>query len=188
VHTADDGQLLLAYLATEGGIKWFRSLSDVEPLPAPPYSKVTIVEKTHPLLRHFGQVFGANQGGLEAAWHYYLAAELWPRGQPPDVFWRRRHGPWGSSADGNLRRSWFVLAEMALVMIRLPCSEAAVARVFSHLRFVLGTRRQSMGEDLLDAILVVRMNDSPSVHALDQSFGTLGTRVQGSGGSRLAPT
>jgi hypothetical protein len=171
--TADHGQLLLAFLVTEDGIKWFRSLPDVQFAPILPYSKATVFAATYPLLSHFRTIFGADPGLFDGIWQHYLASELWTVGQPPEQFWSQRLGPWGEH-----HISWFPLAQTALILIRLPCSEAAVERAFSHLRYVLGTRRQSMGEDLLDAILVIRLNASVNIQDLDHRLASLETRAE----------
>jgi hypothetical protein len=167
IDTADDGQLLVAYLITGPGLDWFRGLPDTEPTPILPYSKSIVVTKVYRLLSHFRVIFGTDPSLFEGTWLNYLTTEQWIPGQRPEDFWRQRVGPWGWSRDAIGAQSWFALAQMALILIRLPCSEAAVERVFSHLRLVLGTRRQSMGEDLLDAILVVRWHETSTIQALN---------------------
>jgi hypothetical protein len=64
--------------------------------------------------------------------------------------------------------SCFPLAQMAMILIRLPCSEVSVERAFAHLCLILGKHRQSIGDDLLDAILVIRLTNSFSVGFLDE--------------------
>jgi hypothetical protein len=55
-----------------------------------------------------------------------------------------------------------------MIQIRLPCGESGLERAFSHLLLILGKHRHSMGDDLLDAILVIRLTNTFSVGFLDE--------------------
>ena len=62
------------------------------------------------------------------------------------------------------------LAEMAQILLRLPCGQAAVEWAFSVLKHILGLLRRSMKPDLLDAILAIR---SHRVETPEKSRGDL---------------
>ena len=64
-------------------------------------------------------------------------------------FWnRKRHDP-------NMSR----LAEISIRIINMPCSEAAVERFFSHLKYVFGKKNLNTSDELLDAEMGIRMEN-----------------------------
>jgi hypothetical protein len=59
----------------------------------------------------------------------------------------------------------------------LPCSEASVERVFSHLKIIVGDHRHSLRDDILEALLTIRLNNNRNVvelcHRLEAICGEL---------------
>lgn len=51
------------------------------------------------------------------------------------------------------------LAEIAIRIINMPCSEAAVERLFSHLKYLYGKKNYQQSDDLLNAQLGIRMEN-----------------------------
>jgi hypothetical protein len=47
---------------------------------------------------------------------------------------------------------------MALILMRMPCSESEVERMFSRMRLIFGKRSKRIKRDLLEARLVLQMN------------------------------
>jgi hypothetical protein len=50
------------------------------------------------------------------------------------------------------------IAEMALILLRMPCSEAEVERVFAQLRRLFGDHARHSRGDLVEARLTIMMN------------------------------
>jgi hypothetical protein len=55
-------------------------------------------------------------------------------------------------------------------MAQFPSSEAAVERLFSHLRYLLGFYRLNMGDELVKALIRVRMHYyfEVNAHSIDE--------------------
>ncbi|ESN95827.1 hypothetical protein HELRODRAFT_179013 [Helobdella robusta] len=51
------------------------------------------------------------------------------------------------------------IRQSSRIAASMPTSQASVERLFSALKLILSDNRQSMKEDLLSAILFIRMND-----------------------------
>lgn len=51
------------------------------------------------------------------------------------------------------------LAEIAIRIINMPCTEAAVERFFSHLKYVFGKKNYNTSDELLDAEMGIRMEN-----------------------------
>jgi hypothetical protein len=56
------------------------------------------------------------------------------------------------------------LAEMALILLRMPCRESEVERVFSHLRCLFGNHDRHTWDDLVEARLTVVVNNPDVTH------------------------
>ena len=50
------------------------------------------------------------------------------------------------------------LFEVSQVVLGVPVTQVSVERSFSHLKFILSDQRASMGEELLEDVLIVRLN------------------------------
>ena len=50
-----------------------------------------------------------------------------------------------------------MLAELAIRIISMPCSEIPVERLFSHLKYLYDTKEYNKSEDLLNAQMANRM-------------------------------
>jgi hypothetical protein len=65
-------------------------------------------------------------------------------------------------ANGLPAARYLPIAEVALMVARLPCTEADVERVLSSLYLVLGGRRGSVQDALIEALLLIRLHDIPN--------------------------
>jgi hypothetical protein len=65
-------------------------------------------------------------------------------------------------------------AEIALIVARLPCSEAGVERAFSRLELVFGDHRRSIQDDLIEPLLLVRLHGISNVPGSSQVLDSLG--------------
>jgi hypothetical protein len=66
-------------------------------------------------------------------------------------------------ANGIPAVPYLPVAEIALIVARLPCSEAGVESALSSLGLVFGDHRRSIQDDLIEALLVVRLPGIPNV-------------------------
>ena len=70
----------------------------------------------------------------------------------PIAYWRMRHLEWNASCDQRRH-----LALAAMVMLSVPCSEAAAERLFSALDWVLDPRRHRLSIEVLSNEMLIRM-------------------------------
>jgi hypothetical protein len=50
-----------------------------------------------------------------------------------------------------------------MIVAKLPCSEAGVEMAFSRLRLVFRYHRRSIQDDLIEALLLIRLHSIPNV-------------------------
>jgi hypothetical protein len=153
--TADLGQLLLGFLVTERGLDWYRHLPQAAELGI--FSRDSVRQRVQAFLDHFIDVFEANPGRVNQAFNLYLSSMKWPVGQSGVHFWLEvwKIAPSQFSRDPASYR-W--IAVMALILMRMPCSESEVERMFSRMRLIFGKRSKRIKRDLLEARLVLQMN------------------------------
>ena len=51
------------------------------------------------------------------------------------------------------------LAEIAIRILQMPCSEASVERLFSHLKYLFGKKNYNLSDDILNAQLGIRLGN-----------------------------
>jgi hypothetical protein len=157
-ETANLPQLVLSYLVSPKGLQWFRALPDFSM--SPPFGdKWNVRNLVQPLVRYFASMLGTDFQLMDYLWAHYLTTVDPGRMGDPLAFWTASLvvnliPPRGMTRDCPL----WPLAQMALILHHLPCSESAVERVFSVLREILGTRQQAMKEDLIEARLMKMLN------------------------------
>jgi hypothetical protein len=145
--TANLSLLILSHLITCKGVHWYQALPDTG-RGGPLSSKESVQGLIAPLLEHFREFLGADHRVWYDTWNAHITTQAFPGG---DNYWTlRRVAALPKTANAPLR-PWSHIAAMASILMHLPCSEAAVERLFSLMRLVLGTRRQAMQEDLLEA-------------------------------------
>jgi regulator of replication initiation timing len=153
--TADLGQLLLGFLVTERGLNWYHHLPKV----AEPgvFSQRSVRARVQVFLDHFVDVFEANPVLVNQAFDVYLTSMKWPVGQSAVHFWL---SVWEIAPKEFSRNaaSYRWMATMALILMRMPCSESEVERMFSRMRIIFGKRSKRIKRDLLEARLVLQMN------------------------------
>jgi hypothetical protein len=121
-----------------------------------------VFNAVNPLIAQFQSILGFDSRTFGLIWHFYLYNALPPTGMTSE-FWASKRAicavvetPAAESRD--IRVPWAPLCEVSLRLHKLPCSEAAVERVFSHLRLLFGDYRHSLAPELVDAMLVIRFN------------------------------
>jgi hypothetical protein len=155
-RTADLGQLVLGFLVTEPGLAWYRGLRPAGES-AGGFSQSSVLSLVDTFLRHFVQIFEANPEWFFRAFDVYLNRIDWPAGRAPLSFWQ---DVWKT----NTRRytyedaSYKWVASMAFILMRMPCSEAEVERLFSRMRLITGKRSRRIKRDLLEARLTLQVN------------------------------
>jgi hypothetical protein len=125
-------------------------------------TRAEVFNTVHPLIAHFQSILGFDSKTFGFIWHFCLYNGLPLTGMTSE-FWASKRAvcavvetPTAESRDTHV--PWAPLCEVALRLHKLPCSEAAVERVFSHLRFLFGDYRHSLAPERVDALLVVRLN------------------------------
>jgi hypothetical protein len=169
IQTADVKPLLLAYILTHEGLLWYRTRSDVQ---------TDIRSAVEEPLSQFQFRLGIDPITLHLILNHYLAEETFPDSVKTTDFWKEKRElmvPINMEIGGEPQQvPYLPLCEIALRLCGLPCSEASVERAFSQLRFIFGDYRQSLGAELVEAMLVIRLNrECPS------EVRTLGHSLQG---------
>jgi hypothetical protein len=160
--TANLSLLILSHLVTCKGVYWYQALPDTG-LGGPLSSKESVRGLIAPLLEHFREFLGADRRVWSDTWNAHITTQWFPEG---DNYWSFRRGAaLPKTADAPLR-PWSHIATMAAILMHLPCSEAAVERLFSLMRLVLGTRRQAMQEDLLEARVFLMIRGRADANSL----------------------
>jgi hypothetical protein len=154
--TADLGQLLLGYLITRRGLEWYRHL-DADGGPVDNFTQKSVRAQIDEFLKHFIRLFQVDQGGFFLAFDIYLTILKWPADQPGEAFWK---WVWTlpSTEHSTAMACYQWIAIMALIVMRMPCSEAAVERLFSRMRQIVNKRSRRIRRDLLEARLILQMN------------------------------
>jgi hypothetical protein len=150
--TADVKQLLLAFVLTHDGLTWFRVRADLH---------TEIASAIDPLLVYFERKLGLDRRIVNLIFRHYLTEELFPGSVRTLTFWECKREAMVPMATENSQVElvpYRPLCEIALLLCGLPCSEASVERAFSHLRFLFGDYRQSLGAEIVEAMLVIRLN------------------------------
>jgi hypothetical protein len=162
--TADLRQILLAFLVTKRGLSWFQSLPPWSPdLSGPiPRSRQSVVAWTEGVRKQFEVIIGADSRMFALTWTDYLHHAEFGADDSVLTFWQReqsRTSSFGSTGyEGPV--SYIPLSMMAEMLLTLPCSEGAVERVFSHFKIITGDHRHSLGDDILEALLTIRLQSS----------------------------
>jgi hypothetical protein len=123
------------------------------------YSKKYVDRHASIQLAFFAKFFSVSVKNMRASWRDYVTNFAF---QPPDStmsFWMRVRVLEAEYPGFPDPVSLQPLGEMGMILAILPVSESSVERQFSHLRFILGTRAQHMSADLLDARIVMQLND-----------------------------
>jgi hypothetical protein len=161
-ETADLPQLILSYLLTLNGLRWYKGLPPRRTPGQPAHlldSKKDVREFVHPLVRHFADLFVADYDIFDRLWVEYLDQTDTAVRFSGSMFWRRLQSSGLPVVPGQRHCPCFPLADMALILLHAPVSESSVERIFSILREIFGTRSQAMKEDLVEARLTLMFQD-----------------------------
>jgi hypothetical protein len=111
-----------------------------------------------PFHEHFGIfLYAMEEQIFHYAWRTYLDVMQFPEGENGRDFWIRQgtvHHPYHGH-----RIPFAPIAEMALILLRMPCSQSEGERVFSHLRRMLAHHIRHTRDDLVEARLTIIMNN-----------------------------
>jgi hypothetical protein len=151
--TQDLGAMLLSYIVTEQGREWYLGLpTDGLDSQAQVWSQIA------PSLAFFTDLLGADPKIIAGTLSEYIERGYPRKNETSLSFWM---GVKAGTMDNDSYRepqSYFPLAVMAMILIRLPLSEAEVERVFSHMRQLFGDRARSMHMDLIEARLTIKLD------------------------------
>jgi hypothetical protein len=162
--TADLRQILLAFLVTGRWLSWFQSLPPWSPDPPGPIPRLrqSVVLWTESVRRQFETIIGADSRNLARTCTDYLHHAKFREDDSVLTFWRREQSRTSSFGWGGhtTPASYIPLSIMAEMLLTLPCSEAAVERVFSHFKIITGDHRYPLGDEILEALLTIRLQRS----------------------------
>jgi hypothetical protein len=150
--TASLSVMILSYLVTKGGVVWYQNLP-VSGGEGQLSSQASVNELISGVLEQFRSLFTADPVIWRQSWDEHLARPDVPWLVDDFEYWSyvyERHS--AVNASGQLHRCWLI-ALMAKILLKLPCSEAEVERIFSLMRSVFGTRGQAALRDLVEARL-----------------------------------
>jgi hypothetical protein len=171
--TQDLSAMLLSYIVTEEGRDWYLGLPD-NGLD----SQAQVWKQIAPALNFFTDLMGAERGLIGGTLKDYFDRGYPQKKEGSIRFWQGVLG--GTMDQGSYRKphSFFPLAMMALILCRLPLSEAEVERVFSHMRQLFGDRARAMGNDLIEARLTLKLDrlmnpDASQIHEAFRAFEAL---------------
>jgi hypothetical protein len=168
--TGDLGQIFLGYLITPDGLSWYRDLpddsSDSESETGV-FTKSKIRERTDKILHAFCEFFEADPTIFFAAWDHYLTNIDIDPDTPVHTFWTKFRDE--ASIEGG-SDSACRIADMAFILLIMPVSESEVERVFSRMRHAFGDRSRRMLKELMEARLVLQINDVHDKDELSEAF------------------
>jgi hypothetical protein len=156
-ETADMSLLILSHLMSRTGVKWYCGLPD-DGGDGDLSSKESVDRLVRPLLEQFREFLGADATVWYDTWNEHRSGRGVADGTTTSEYWRTREVDAIAREHGAPFRPWSHLATMARILGHLPCSEAAVERLFSLMRLIFGTRSQSMLEDLIEARLFLMLH------------------------------
>jgi hypothetical protein len=165
--TGKMGRLMFAYVTTHEGRQWYQGLP-VNPQSIPKGQcrfecKKYIDRQALREFDFFAKYLSTSPAILKAFWRDYvrtdspfvfhrpdkvLTIDFWIRIRALEVTYPRL-GSVSLQAAGD----------MGIILAIMPVSESSVERQFSHIRYLFGTRAQHMSGDLLDARVVMQLND-----------------------------
>jgi hypothetical protein len=156
-------QLILGYLVTPSGHRWYQSLARGVVTDCALGSTRKVDALIAPSLEHFRTfLYATEEQVFHRASRTYLNGMQFPEGENKRDFWVRQaavHLPYrGQSIP------FAPVAEMALILLRMPCSESEVERVFSHLRRLFGDHARHTRDDRVEARLTIMMNNLDVTH------------------------
>jgi hypothetical protein len=161
-ETADLPQLILSYLLTLNGLRWYKSLPPTTGFDQSAHllvSRKNVRAFVHPLVRHFADRFATDYRIFDRLWIEYLDQTDTAVRFSGSMFWRGLQSNGLPVCPGERRCPCFPLADMAIILLHAPVSESSVERIFSISREIFGTRRHAMKEDLVEARLTLMFQD-----------------------------
>jgi hypothetical protein len=118
-----------------------------------------------PLQVHFQKFLGVDETVSDFLRDHYVHSGQSREGESVTQFWERQRSlmiPDDSELRHVLSRP---VACIALIISRLPCIEAGVERAFSSLGFIYGDHQRSIHDDLVEALLIIKLHRVPDCPA-----------------------
>ena len=150
IFNSDEFQIArAAYFFTPNGFKYFQNLENEE-------KKFIISQIKSYLDYYFGSRFlclseeenEKNNEIYERQFNFLVSMIEIPDLNDIYEFW------YNMRSDDDLS----MMSEIALGLLSMPCSEAAVERLFSHLKYLFGNRNTESSEELINAELGIKMD------------------------------
>jgi hypothetical protein len=157
--TADVSKMLAAYLMTRDGLAWYQSL-DSDSVGGCRLTQKTVNDMTASVRRWFVGLTGFDDAILDATWNWYLATgSFGDRGTIS--FWSAIRSSRILLPGETEQVLCLALGTLGLLMAIVPVSEAGVERMFSHMRDLLLPHRDQMKARLIEARIIVKINNYP---------------------------
>jgi hypothetical protein len=163
--TGKMGRLIFAYVTTDEGRKWYQGLPlDSRSIPVGQLQfecKKYIDRQAVREFAFFAKYLSTSPAILKAFWRDYVRPDSPFQFKRTDMtidFWIRIRAL-EVTYPGLGAVSLQAAADMGIILAIMPVSESSVERQFSHIRYLFGTRAQHMSADLLDARIVMQLND-----------------------------
>jgi hypothetical protein len=151
--------MLAAYLMTRDGLAWYQSLGS-DSVGGCRLTQKTVNDMTASVRRWFVGLTGFDDAILDATWNWYLATgSFGDRGTIS--FWSAIRSSRILLPGETEQVLCLALGTLGLLMAILPVSEAGVERMFSHLRDLLLPHRDEMETQLLEARIIIKVNNYP---------------------------
>jgi hypothetical protein len=167
--TADVSEMLMAYLMTRDGLAWYRALTN-ETVGACRLNQQIVNDLTAPIRLWFVRLIGISADIFDHNRQWYLNdSSFGDKGKVS--FWM---GIRATQIPLPGEMGWVLgvnLGTLGLLMAMMPVSEAAVERIFSHLRDLLLAQRAQMERELLEARIVIKLNDYPDTITCEKRLG-----------------
>jgi hypothetical protein len=151
--------MLLAYLMTKAGLEWYRQLTN-ETIGTRDFSQKSVDDAVAPLLRWFIEFTSFSWDEFAESWNWYLKDGDFG-GEGNIRFWTRVRSRLAIPKRWKKPKIYVALGTLGLILAIMPVSESGVERIFSHLRDLMQSRRDEMAPELVDARLVVKLNNYP---------------------------
>jgi hypothetical protein len=101
----------------------------------------------------------------DCIWDRYLCLGRYREGESVSQFGERQRSLMIPDTSGLCHVPYRLVADIALIASRRPCSEAGVERAFSRLLSIFGDHRRSIQDDLVKDLLTIKLHRVPNCPA-----------------------
>jgi hypothetical protein len=157
--TADVSGMLMAYLMSSDGLTWYRSLNR-ETVGECILTQELVNDLSASVRDWFVKLTGLDAHIFEQTWMWYLANGSF-EGEGRISFWSTMRTTKVRFPGRTDKVLCWALGTLGLLLTIMPVSEAGVERIFSHLRDLLLAHRVQMEAELVDARIILKLNNYP---------------------------